>query len=118
MPVYPKLTIAIPVYERTFGFEEALLSALAVEECYEVLVVDDGSKHQEFEKICSRNQDPRVRYEKARQNLGIFGNWNRCAQLAKGDFITILCSDDIIEPDIYKRFHTALQQEPDIDVFF
>lgn len=114
----PTLTIAIPVYERTFGFEEALRSALAVKECFEVLVVDDGSKHKEFEKICSKNTDPRVRYEKASRNAGIFGNWNRCAQLAKGDFITILCSDDIIEPDIYTRFSKALQQDPNIDVFF
>ena len=44
-------TIAIPVYERLMGFEEALESALAVVGCTEILVSDDCSSHNDFEKI-------------------------------------------------------------------
>lgn len=114
----PSLTIAIPVYNRTFGFEESLNSALAVRECIEILIVDDNSNHNEFEKLCSKNSDIRIRYLKNTTNFGVFGNWNRCAQLATSDFIAVLCSDDIIEADAYSRFQKAVDQLPELDLFF
>ena len=114
----PKLTIAIPVYERIFCFDEALSSALAVHGCSEILVVDDNSSHGEFEKICRSKNDPRIRFEKNPRNFGLFGNWNRCAELATSEFVAILCSDDIIEADVYKRFLEAYRQAPELDIFF
>lgn len=114
----PSLTIAIPVFERTFGFEEALESALAVKGCNEIVVVDDLSSHCEFSQICAAKKDSRIRYVKNVENLGLFGNWNQCASLASGDFVAILCSDDVISPDIYSWFQEAIIHMPDLDVFF
>lgn len=114
----PTLTIAIPVYERVTYFEETLSSALDVQGCSEILVVDDGSTHDEFERICRSKNDPRIRFERNSTNVGLFGNWNRCAELARSEFVAILCSDDIIAADVYKRFLEAYRQAPDLDVFF
>lgn len=114
----PTLTIAIPVYNRIFGFEESLDSAISVSECNEILIVDDNSNHNEFENISLSKNDSRVRFIKNSRNYGIFGNWNHCAELATSDFIAILCSDDIIEADSYKRFSEALTFYPHIDLFF
>jgi hypothetical protein len=114
----PGLTIAIPVFERVLGFEEALQSAIEVRECNEIVVVDDVSSHDEFKHICSAKEDERIRYVRNINNLGLFGNWNECVRLASGDFISILCSDDIINPMIYKWFEEAITKKPDIDVFF
>lgn len=114
----PSFTIAIPVFERVFGFEEALQSAIAVKGCKEILVVDDVSSHTEFMQICAAKKDPRVRYIENAENLGLFGNWNQCVRLATGDFISILCSDDVIDPNIFTWFQDAYHQMPDLDVFF
>ncbi len=114
----PSFTIAIPVYERTFGFDEALQSAIAVKGCNEILVCDDVSSHDEFEKICLAKTDPRIRYVRNDSNRGIFGNWNQCARLASGDFIAILCSDDLVVPEIYGWFLEAFVTMPDLDIFF
>jgi glycosyltransferase involved in cell wall biosynthesis len=116
--MYPTLTIAIPVFERFPGFEEALASALAVEDCVEILVVDDCSNHRQFEEACSANSDTRIRYVRNEENLGLFGNWNECARLAVGDFVAILCSDDVVEPNIYAWFKQAITRCPELDVFF
>jgi len=116
--MHPSFTIAIPVYERLFGFEEALNSALAVDGCTEILVADNHSGHGEFAKICTAKNDSRIRYVKHERNYGIYGNQNRCAELATGTFIAILGSDDIIVPDIYERFLKAWQAFPELDVFF
>lgn len=114
----PSLTIAIPVYNRIFGFEESLNSALAVSECSEILIVDDNSNHNEFEKLCSQINDTRIKYVKNASNFGIFGNWNLCAELASSDFIAVLCSDDIIEANAYSRFQQAVSCLPELDLFF
>ncbi|RYZ30142.1 MAG: glycosyltransferase family 2 protein [Chitinophagaceae bacterium] len=116
--MHPSFTIAIPVYERLFGFEEALDSALAVNGCTEVLVADNHSSHDEFQTICRAKGDGRIRYVKHEKNYGIYGNQNRCAELATGDFMAILGSDDIIAPDIYDRFLKAYEAMPDLDIFF
>ncbi|HET7898603.1 MAG TPA: glycosyltransferase family 2 protein [Flavisolibacter sp.] len=114
----PSFTIAIPVYERLFGFEEALQSARAVDGCTEILVADNHSSHNGFEKICAAQNDPRIRYVRHDQNYGVYGNDNKCAQLATGEFISILGGDDIIAPDIYERFLKAYREMPQVDVFF
>lgn len=114
----PSYTIAIPVYERIFGFKEALQSAIMVDGCTEILVVDDNSSHLQFEDICKSFDDSRVKYVRNGENLGLFGNWNRGIETAKSEFISILCSDDLIAPDAFTLFLTANSMKNDIDVFF
>ena len=111
-------TIGIPVFERIFGFEDALKSALLVDNCTEILVIDDNSSHAKFEEICSSFNDSRVRYLRNKVNIGLFGNWNKCVQLAKGEYISILCSDDLIESNAFDLFIKASKTNPNIDVFF
>ena len=111
-------TIAIPVYERLLGFEEAIQSAINVIGCTEILVVDDNSSHNEFEIISNLINDSRVRYIRNVSNIGLFGNWNNCVMLSKNEYISILCSDDIIMPNAFSLFLDACKTEKDIDVFF
>lgn len=114
----PDYSIVMPVYRRIYGFEEALQSARAVVGCTEIVVVDDHSDHDEFEAVCRAANDPRIRYVKNEANVGLFGNWNRGIELARGEFVSVLCSDDLIAPDAYTRFLDAYRADPAIDVFF
>jgi glycosyltransferase involved in cell wall biosynthesis len=114
----PAYTIGIPVYERVFGFDEALQSAINVVGCTEIVVVDDNSSHNQFETICASFNDSRIKYYKNATNNGLFGNWNRCVELATGEFVSILCSDDLIKENAYSLFLQAYNKQPDIDVFF
>jgi glycosyltransferase involved in cell wall biosynthesis len=71
MKLKPKYSIVIPVYKRIFGFNEALESALNVEGCQEIIVVDDNSDHNEFQEICESFGDERIRYSKDYLGIGI-----------------------------------------------
>jgi len=114
----PSYSIVIPVYKRVFGFREALQSALNVKGCQEIVVVDDNSDHEQFRAIVDALGEDRIKYHKNEKNLGIFGNWNRGIELAQGDFVSVLCSDDVIEPDACEEFQRAYAADPAIDVFF
>lgn len=114
----PNYSIVIPVYRRVFGFQEALNSALAVDGCQEVLVLDDNSDHDEFRKIVEATNNPKARYLRNSENQGLFGNWNKGVQTASGEFVSILCSDDIVAPDAFQLFANAYRSDPQLDVFF
>ena len=45
------------------------------------------------------SKEGRISYYKNKENLGMFGNWNRCLELARGEWVCILHSDDKIMPN-------------------
>lgn len=118
MTIKPTYSICIPVYNRILGFDVALESAMAVKGCTEIIVVDDNSAHNDFEEIISRYNDGRIKFFKNSENLGLFGNWNKAISYAQSEFVSILCSDDIIDPNIHQYFLDAYHLHPEIDVFF
>ena len=96
----PITTIAIPTYKRPKLLIEALNSAINQEnfQDYEILVVDnDPERNCTTEKLMRGIDNPKIRYYKNKDNIEMFGNWNRCIELAKGEYITILNDDDILD---------------------
>jgi hypothetical protein len=109
------LTIAIPVFERTDFFEEALLSILNQSLQCKVIVVDNNSSHTFFEDMCAKFN---VDYFQNSSNIGMFSNWNKCFELAKTDFVMILGDDDILDLNYVSIFQATLKENSDIDIFF
>ena len=109
------LTIAIPVFERKEFFVEAIESALNQTVKCEVIVVDNCSSHDYFEKICNEKG---VTYIRNDSNIGLFPNINRCYNLAKTEYVKVLDDDDLLASKYVESFLRAIQLHPDIDVFF
>lgn len=96
----PLVTIAIPAYKRTF-LSESIESALS-QDYYniELIIVDDNSPHN-LKDIVNQFNDARIKYYKNDVNIGRknpVANWNRCVELAQGDFFILLCDDDLLMP--------------------
>ena len=80
---------------------------------FELLLVDDCSSDASesiAHEYCAK--DPRVRYTRNDRNLGLVKNWNRCAQLARGEWIKFVFQDDIIAPSCLDRMLSAVAREP------
>ena len=107
------VTIAIPVYERIDYFEEALNSALNQTVHCPIVVVDNGSSHDLFREICLKHQN-RVRFYKNEKNMGMFYNWNKCAEYCKTKYFVILGDDDIMAPGFVEAFLDAKKKYKDI----
>lgn len=89
-----KCTVAIPVYNRVNMVGRAIDSALRQDGVdLEILVVDNCSIDGTWEAI-QQFSDSRVRLVRNESNIGLFGNFNRCLELAQGDYLRFLCSDD------------------------
>lgn len=114
-PSNPTFTIAIPTYNRCETLKEAIDSALAQEtdEHYEIIVVenvDDFDKKTKAQEMLEREYRGKLTYYKNKENIGLFGNWNRCLTLAQGGWVCLLHSDDLITPDYIKEMKNAIHQ--------
>lgn len=105
-----KITICIPVYERYDFFEEAIRSAIGQSITCNVIVIDNASSHNRFEKYCQKNL---IQYIRNDSNLGMIGNWNECIISAKTEWVSILHDDDVLHPDFISHFLNILELYPE-----
>ncbi len=106
---FPLVSVIIPVYNVAPYLREALDSV--VRQTYrnlDVIIVDDGSTDGS-DAICEEyRSDPRVRIIH-QENRGLSNARNRGLDLAKGEYIAFLDSDDAYEPEFAERMLEAME---------
>ncbi len=109
----PKVTVFIPVYNREDYISDAIDSVLTQSfSDFELLLIDDGSTDRSLELIESY-RDPRIRVERNESNLGIPRTRNRGLELARGEYIALLDSDDRAYPQRLAKQVEILDRHPD-----
>jgi glycosyltransferase involved in cell wall biosynthesis len=98
----PLVSIMIPTYRRPDLLREAVKSALTqiTTVPFEVVVVDNDNEEEmaeEVDKVISSFDAANLRHFRNQTNVGLYGNWNRCIELARGCWITILNDDDLLD---------------------
>jgi glycosyltransferase involved in cell wall biosynthesis len=83
----------------------------------EVVVVDNASTDG-IENVIAQYDDPRLRFVKNKENLGLFGNFNRCIEVSRGEFLHILHSDDYIESDFTGICIRFFDEHPNVMMTF
>lgn len=112
-PQAPKVTVFIPVYNRENYIGEAIESILAQTfSDFEILLVDDGSSDRSVDKIHSYT-DPRIRLVCNGENLGIPKTRNKGVNLARGQYMAMLDSDDRAFPDRLEKQIAFLDTHPE-----
>lgn len=77
----------------------------------DVLVVDNCSTDGTWEAL-QEIRDARVRLVRNSRNVGLFGNFNRCIDLASGEYLRFLCSDDTLTRGCLGREIEAMDASP------
>lgn len=96
------ISIVIPTYNRGNLLCDAIESAVNQKfdnQKYEIIIVDNDSRsnNETEQNIKLRYAHvPNLKYYKNAENLGLFGNWNRCFELACGHWIILLHDDDLL----------------------
>lgn len=87
-----KVSIVIPVYNQERIVSDSLISTLNQDyPDKEVIVVDDNSTDNTL-RVC---KDYPVKLFRNEKNCGLAGNLNECIRKSQGEYIIILCGDDI-----------------------
>lgn len=108
------VSICIPVYNGEKYIKEAVESALnQTYDNIEVLLVDNCSTDGTLQAVESVH-DPRFRIVRNSTNLGMVGNWNKCLEEAKGDYINLLCADDRLKKDCIEKKKAILDENRNV----
>jgi len=110
----PRVTVFTPVYNRERTLRATIDSVLGQTYAdFELLLVDDGSKDTSIEIIRSY-ADPRIRLVAHERNQGIPKTRNHGLELARGELLAILDSDDVANPTRLAHQVAFLDRHPDI----
>jgi glycosyltransferase involved in cell wall biosynthesis len=104
------ISIIIPTYNRARTISQAIESVLAqTYSDWELLIIDDGSTDETETAVRPHLADQRVRYVK-QENAGPIAARNNGAQLAAGDWLAFLDSDDAWLPEKLAKQWAQAQQ--------
>lgn len=94
----PFISIVIPTYKREEFLKETIESILKQEELNECEIIicdnDSDKNNTTLEKMLKEYNSEKIYYYKNLENLGMTGNWNRCIELARGTWVTMIHDDD------------------------
>ncbi|MGA1980112.1 MAG: glycosyltransferase [Sedimentisphaerales bacterium] len=103
----PAVSVCIPTYNRKNYLKETLQSVFAqtYRDC-EIIVLDDGSTDGTKEMI--KNIGCPVRYYWV-NHIGQYAARNKLIELAQGEYITFVDSDDLLFPDAVERLIKVIE---------
>lgn len=111
----PRVTIGLPVFNGEEYVGEAIDSILTQTFCDFELIICDNASTDRTGEIClaAADRDHRVRYHRNRRNLGAAANFNKCYDLARGEFFRWQAHDDLLDPTYLEKCVAALDANPD-----
>ncbi len=114
----PEISVAIPIYQGATYLRAAIESVLAQSATeFELILIDDGSSDDSL-NILRSFSDPRIRRFENSTRLGLAGNWNRCLELARGEFITVFHQDDVMAPHNLAFKAAVFRQNPNVGLVY
>lgn len=114
----PRVSVCIPTYNHGHFIRDAMDSVLAqTYGGFELVVVDNCSTDDTAGIVAGyASRDRRVRYVCNDSNVGPRENLNRCLQLASGEYVKILCADDLLEPECLEQMVHLLDTCPRVSL--
>jgi GT2 family glycosyltransferase len=94
----PRLTVAIPTYNGARHLREALLGIQAQHGVEFDLIVSDDRSEDDTLAIARDVVGDRARISVNSERLGLAGNWNRCVELSRTEWVAIFHQDDAMMP--------------------
>ena len=115
----PLVSVIMPAYNAEKYIEKAIMSV--VNQTYtnwELIVIDDGSKDSTSEIVEKLvKKDERIAFFANEKNMGVARTRNRGFDLAKGEYVALLDSDDIWQEEKLEK-QLALVDSTDADIVY
>lgn len=114
----PLVSVCVPTHNRAGLLSESLRTICRQSYALLEIILSDNGSTDETERVCREfaNADPRIRYFRQTQNIGLHPNYNFCFDQARGDIICFFHDDDLYEGEIVGQSVAFLQEHPEVGV--
>ncbi len=113
----PRFTVALPVRNGGQYLKACVGSVLSQTfNDYQLVILENGSTDGTREWV-QQLGDPRVAVLPAPKVLSIEENWQRILTIPKGDFLTTIGHDDLLDPDFLDVVGSLVQRHPDAGLY-
>ena len=115
----PVISILVPVYQTPENFLREMIASVQNQTWphWELCIADGTPGESVPGRIIQElmTSDARIRYQHLTENRGIAENTNSAADLATGEYITLLDHDDLLAPDaLFEAAQAICSQDPDV----
>ena len=113
-PAEPLVSVGLPVRNGERHLGDAVRSVLGQDHGRLELVISDNASSDGTEEICRQfaRSDPRVRYHRQAQDIGLVPNFNAVLRLARGTYFKWMGDDDRLTPTYVSRCVDVLDDDP------
>lgn len=114
----PLVSIVIPAYNNESTIT-ATLESIRRQSYHplEIIIIDDHSTDNTLKLVYEQQeQDDRIRVYHNDENLGMTGNWNKCLKTANGEFVKLVCADDLLDADEIEKEARAFIENPSVNL--
>lgn len=115
---HPLVCICIPTFNAEKTIQATLLSLL--QQTYQniVIYIFDNCSTDNTLKMIGMYPDARIKIFNSTENIGAEANFNRCIDLAIGEYTAIYHADDIYEPEMVQQQVDFLKSHTDVAAVF
>ena len=114
----PLVSVCIPTYNGERFLKETLKSVTQQTYSNLEILISDHSSTDSTIKIVESFEDQRISLSVLRQGGGAESNWNASIASAKGEFIKLLCQDDLLKPTCIQEQVNELRANADCSFCF
>lgn len=113
----PRVSVVVPSYNSAQFIDATIASILGQTfGDFELVVTDHGSSDGTWERLQAFRPDPRVRLLRTPAGGGARANWQRATDLATGDYLKLVCGDDLVDPTCLERQVAVLDAHDSVTV--
>ena len=120
--LHPKFSIIVPLYHTPLNFLDDMIDSVKKQtyENWELCLANGSPEDEALDAQVHKHMsnEPRIKYVKLKENLGIAGNTNAALELATGSYTALLDHDDFLAPNALFEFVKAINENGDADCLY
>lgn len=110
----PKVSLCVPAYQAERHIRRTIESLLAQRhDDFEVVVIDNNCTDGTAEVLESFD-DNRIRVVRNDSTVPLVDNFNRAVAECRGDYVKLVCADDLLHPECVAAQTAVLDANPDV----
>lgn len=113
----PKISVVVPLFHTPERFLREMIESVRSQTYphWELLLSDGSADLSVQTAVQPYLKDPRIRYEKLKENMGFSGNTNAAIGRATGEYLAFLDHDDLLAQDaLYEAALEAVRLDADL----